>query len=279
MLRITLVVFSLVATSALAERNDFITGYGFTKIMTNCFGDAAYYGHLRKIAHAGKECQQEPISLPEVVKPDAYAYKAGYVKTVVPVVPAAHGLYKREAEAHIPVAYNTPYAYQHTPYVVKEAHHEPLISADDLSGLIEITKAKVSNLTCTLKKLGAVDDYLNLNPQFAINEVAALPHISYTLKHDLIQGIQLCEATVKCAPLEYSSTIVPPPAIKRILGYLQCEKKHRLIACMKEDLKRHIYDIDLSPIKDLFPDETADQIAQRALFVLYGAETNSFDLV
>ncbi|CAL4060182.1 unnamed protein product [Meganyctiphanes norvegica] len=273
MLAHTLVVFSLVATSTLADfRNDFVTGYGFTKIMTNCFGDAHYYGILRKIAEAGRWCQQEPVHIPEV---KVHTKKDYYVKTVIPVVPAAH--YPQVA-AH-PVTYNTPLTYHQVPYAaVKPQHHEPIITAADVSGLIEITKARVSNLTCTLRKLGKVDDYYNINIQHSVEAVLAQPHLSYSLKHDLIQGFQQCEAFTKCLPLEYSDSVVPPPAIKRILAYLKCEKKNRLISCMKEDLKRHIYDIDISPIKELHPHETDDQTIERALFVLYGAETDSFEL-
>ncbi|CAL4060181.1 unnamed protein product, partial [Meganyctiphanes norvegica] len=274
MLAPTLVVFSLVATSALADRNDFVTGYGFTKIMTNCFGDENYYGFLRQIAEAGRWCQQEPVHIPEV---KVHTNKDYYVKTVVPGVPAIH--YPQVAAHSHPHTYNTPITYHQVPYAaVKPKHHEPIITAADVSGLIEVTKARVSNLTCTLRKLGEIDDYLNINIQTDVNRILALPYISYSLRHDLIQGVQQCDALTKCLPLEYSDSVVPPPAIKRILAYLKCEKKNRLISCMKEDLKRHIYDIDISPIKELHPHETDDQTIERALFVLYGAETDSFEL-
>merc|ERR1712106_598218 len=91
MLGTTLAVFSLVATSAVADlRNDFTTSYGFTKIMTNCFGDDLYYGVLRSITEAQRWCQQEPIQLPVDNK---VLNKDYYVKTVVPVqavYPTAH---------------------------------------------------------------------------------------------------------------------------------------------------------------------------------------------
>jgi len=275
MLATTLVVFSLVATSALADlRNDFTTTYGFTKIMTNCVGDDFYYGVLHKIADAERWCQQEPVNIPEVKH-----VKNNYVvKTVVPVqavLPAAH--YPQVA-VH-PLSYKTPYVH-HVPYAaVKPKHYEPLLNADDVYAMIDVTKARVSNLTCTLRKLGMVDDYLNINIQPKVEHILSAPHLSYGLKHDLVQGLQQCDALTKCLPLEYSDSVAPPASIKRILAFKQCWKKARLISCMKEDIKRHIHHIDVSPIKKLHPHETDDQTIERMLFVLYGAETNSFDLV
>merc|ERR1739838_1135566 len=183
-----------------------------------------------------------------------------------------HGHY--QAVPIHPLAYNIDYTYP-----ISHKHHEPLLTADDVYGLIEVAKAKVSNLTCTLKKLHKIDEYLNINIHPSVQHIQATPYISHSLKHDLIQGLQQCEHLTKCLPLEYSDEVAPPAVIKRVLVFLQCEKKHRLISCMKEDLKRHIYDVDVTPIKHLHPHETDDETIERLLFVLYGAETNTFDLV
>ncbi|CAL4066654.1 unnamed protein product, partial [Meganyctiphanes norvegica] len=156
--------------------------------------------------------------------------------------------------------------------------HKHIITAADISGLIEVTNSRISNLTCTLRKLGEIDDNLSINIQTDVNRIKSLPDVSDSFRQDLIQNVQQCEALAKCLPLENSHNVVPPSAIKRILAYLECEKKKRLIACMKEDLKHRISDIDISPIKELHPHETDDQTIERAVFVLYAAEPDSFEL-
>jgi len=245
--------------------------------MTNCVGDHFYYDLLGTIGEAERYCQQEPVEIPEVVH-TKHTYA---VKTVLPVqavLPAA-GHYQPVAAVH-PVSYKTPYTYHQVPYAaVKPEPAKPLLTADDVYALVDVTKAKVSNLTCTLKKLGMVDEYLNINIQHKIAHILSAHHLSYELKHDLVKGLQQCEAMAKCLPLEYSDDVVPPPAIKRIVTFLECNKKARLISCMKEDIKRHHHHVDATPIKELFPHETEDQITERLLFVLYGAQTNSFDLI
>ncbi|CAL4065405.1 unnamed protein product, partial [Meganyctiphanes norvegica] len=218
---------------------------------------ASPHGHRRSA---------DPVHHASTASPHGHGHSPAPVHYATTASP--HGHYQA-VPAH-PLAYN----YHQQPYPAVHKHQKPLLTAGEVYSLVEVTKAKVSNLTCTLKKLHKIDDYLNINILPTVERVQATPYISYSLKHDLVQGLTQCEALTKCLPLEYSDEVVPPPAIKRILVFLQCEKKHRLISCMKEDLKRHIYDIDVSPIKHLYPYDTDDETIERMLFVLYGAESN-----
>ncbi|CAL4060183.1 unnamed protein product [Meganyctiphanes norvegica] len=165
-----------------------------------------------------------------------------------------------------------PYEY-YRPYNGKSLNQMPIVDFDSLKSMTEKVKAKVSNFTCVLRKLEVIDSNYNVNTAKLVQQTLSYP-VSHSLKHDLVKRIEHCNQMVNCMPIENTESPVPG-TLQKLLAYLGCEKKLRLLACMKEDLRRNIGDYDLSG----FPFQASEnERINKLLFVLWGAESSDFEL-
>ncbi|XP_042205123.1 uncharacterized protein LOC121854510 [Homarus americanus] len=57
-------VMAMVVTVLGRGEEDYYNAYGFTKMMTNCFGNDLYYDYIRRVGYAKQECSQQPLAYP-----------------------------------------------------------------------------------------------------------------------------------------------------------------------------------------------------------------------
>ncbi|XP_066955801.1 uncharacterized protein [Macrobrachium rosenbergii] len=128
--------------------------------------------------------------------------------------------------------------------------------------------AALSNYTCTLHKLGIIDEYLNLRATHLISDYGKLP-LSDSLKKDLAEGLFYCRDLTYCLPVDKPRSPLPLN-LQRLLMAMKCEKETRTNACFKEDLRRNIEGFDLS----LFPrDEALDSKVNKLAAIVVGVDS------
>ncbi|XP_068201889.1 uncharacterized protein [Palaemon carinicauda] len=259
------IVLSLAAIAMGQE--DFFEKYSFTKVMANCFGEDVYYDYLAKVGIAQRECQQYPVSsLHSIDYP--YYEKLGY-----PTNAGGYPIYSQYPSQYLGNThylgntghhYGVPQSYQQYHYVKKrqveeetpaavESPKQPFFDQYYLLDSVNKIQASLSNYTCTLHKLGLIDEYLNPNPTNYLEQYNQLP-ISDGLKKDLAYGINHCVQLTYCLPLERLKSPLPLN-LQYLLMAMKCEKETRVDACFKEDLRKNINEFDLS----LFPEDDTEE--------------------
>lgn len=150
----------------------------------------------------------------------------------------------------------------------------PVFDAETIMGMVDTVKAKISNFTCTLSRLGMVDSQFGVNIPKIRQETLSVMGVAQTLKQDLISRIDTCYKFSTCLPVESIGTPVPA-SIQRVMAFFKCERKLRLRACMKEDLRNNLASFDLSG----FPIQaTEDERVEKLLFVLSNVDSKEFQI-
>lgn len=258
-------VIMLSAITAVMGQEQFFKKYAFTKVMTNCFGDASYYNHLGTIAAAEKQCQQLPLfnrDYPNINNIPSYStQQLPYYADV-----GGQNLFVPVPSYYYPQGY---YGYPNTQFhrQTRQAQQKPFFDAATLQSNIATVKAAVSNFTCTLRKLDAIDDNLNIKTDSLINVYYQIP-INSNLRNDLINGLQYCQELVNCLPLERSKSSIPKE-LQRLVMFTKCEKKTRVAACFKDDLRKNINQFDLSAL----PNKPQTSDLEILMTILIGAES------
>ncbi|XP_066954430.1 uncharacterized protein [Macrobrachium rosenbergii] len=261
------VILISLAAVAMAQE-EFFEKYTFTKVMANCFGEDAYYDYLAKVGIAQRECQQFPVSSLHSVD---YTY---YSKLGYPVNAGGQALYHQYPTHYLGVNqqhYGIPQTYPQYHYLKKRQAEggaavpaeEPAVAVDPpkqpffdqyyILDSVNKVMASLSNYTCTLHKLGLIDEYLNLHAANYVELYNQLP-ISDGLKKDLADGINHCVQLTYCLPLERLKSPLPLN-LQYLLMAMKCEKETRTDACFKDDLRKNIDEFDLS----LFPEDDTDE--------------------
>ncbi|CAL4122399.1 unnamed protein product, partial [Meganyctiphanes norvegica] len=125
---------------------------------------------------------------------------------------------------------------------------------------------KVNTLLCVLRKFEYVDNATNILYDNMKRDVKMITGLDSNLKEDLLKAVDHCKAAAMC--IEDSNTGMPAD-IKQILSFLKCEKKTRMDACMKADLRKHIAEFDLSVFNS---EADEDAKVEKLLYVLWGAD-------
>ncbi|XP_066954433.1 uncharacterized protein [Macrobrachium rosenbergii] len=245
-------VLLLSAVAACAAQDAFFERYSFAKTMASCFGEQVYNSYLAKVGIAQRECQQLPVSNLHRLDFSSYSHLGhplhfGGQSQYVPFP-----TYHPATQGH----HQLPHSYQQLHYRKRRQALQPQTPTNIpffdkyylLDSVNKIT-ASLSNYTCTLHKLGFIDEYLNLNVNGAIGNYNNLP-IGPEFKKDLVEGIYYCRDLTYCLPLHNLRSPLPLN-LQRLLMGMQCEKETRTDACFKEDLRKNIGEFDLS----LFPED------------------------
>ncbi|XP_068201884.1 uncharacterized protein [Palaemon carinicauda] len=257
------VILAVVAAIA-AGQEALFEKYGFTKTMASCFGEKNYYDFLARAGTAQRECQQLPVSnlyrldfsvYSHLGHPLHFGGESHYVPftSYHPVHPGHQG---QPGHPTHPGQYHVPHSYQQFQYRKKRESSEVEAQKDgpffDKYYLLDSVKkitASLSNYTCTLHKLGYIDEYLNLDLNNIVNNYKNLT-IGEGFRKDLVDGLYYCRDLSYCLPLQNPRSPLPIH-LQRLLMAMECEKETRTNACFKEDLRNNINEFDLS----LFPEE------------------------
>ncbi|XP_064109627.1 uncharacterized protein LOC135217593 [Macrobrachium nipponense] len=262
-----IIVSFLIATGLAQDK--FFKKYAFTKAMTNCFGDDLYYADLKRLADAEKLCQQQRIfikGMPHHIDVPIYAHQQpGYYADV------------GGQTVYVPVQSYSPNFIATGQHDVGGSHrhgrhtqqqHQRHLDRFTLQDSVLKVQAALSNFTCTLRKLKYIDDNLNLRTDTIFNDYYKIP-IDNNLRDDLIEGIDYCNQLVSCLPLQKLKSPLPLPLI-RLVRFTQCERKTRLGACFKHDLRKNINQFDLSGLQGIGGrSNTVDHL----MTILVGAES------
>merc|ERR1739842_170177 len=162
MLKATL--FLALLGTVLAGGDSFTKKYAYSKIMTNCFGEDAYYSYAKVLHMNSMECKKEIYEkMKEGKEPD------------VPVNPAPLASFfdtLRAGSGGQPQYIPIPVYYQSSragnPYLQfqrqkRDAHGEAMYSGELLKKMVKKVKVKVGTLMCVLKKIGNIDENKNLD--------------------------------------------------------------------------------------------------------------------
>ena len=89
------------------------------------------------------------------------------------------------------------------------------------------------------------------------------------LKQDLLAGIYQCSYELQCLPEDRVGSAYPYK-LQRLLAFHKCERKARLTACLKQDLRYHFKNFDSTVLPD---DNGRTGEIEKIITVLLGAET------
>ncbi|XP_042890126.1 uncharacterized protein LOC122265043 [Penaeus japonicus] len=143
-----------------------------------------------------------------------------------------------------------------------------LVDGDRIRTSLAKVEAGIGNLTCALHRLSVIDRDLNIIPQ-NINRLVFERVTDRDLRQDLLDGINFCREMVQCLPEDRVSTALRYK-LQRILAFMKCEKKTRLDACLKHDLRRNINRFDLSALPD---DGGRSGHLEKLMTILVGSES------
>ncbi|XP_042205118.1 uncharacterized protein LOC121854504 [Homarus americanus] len=137
---------------------------------------------------------------------------------------------------------------------------------DSITTSIHDLNAALSNMTCVLTSINAIDGDLNIKYEAFINYYSDRP-LDASLKGDLVDGVNMCRSYVECLPVEQLKSGLPWK-LHRLLDFLKCEKNSRLTSCFKQDLRNNLDQFDLSALPD---DGRRTEPVDQLMTILVGA--------
>ncbi|XP_066955793.1 uncharacterized protein [Macrobrachium rosenbergii] len=141
-----------------------------------------------------------------------------------------------------------------------QQQQQPYFDRNTLQDSVLSVQAALSNFTCTLRKLKYIDDNLNLRADTIFNAYYKIP---------IDNNLRLPFPFQSCLPLQKLKSPLPLPLI-RLVMFTQCERKTRLGACFKHDLRKNINQFDLSGLQGIGGrSNTLDHL----MTILVGAES------
>jgi len=273
MLRATLLL-ALLGT-VLAGGDSFTKKYAYSKIMTNCFGEDAYFEYAKELHKHSMTCKKEIYEkMKEGKEPEVQVNEA-------PLASFFDSLRSSPAGGPqyipIPVYYQSSQAGNPFAQFQSRQKREAFYSSEILKKMVKKVKAKVGTLMCVLKKMGSIDEDKNLNVALMKTETEKYSAgLDAALKDDLIEIVDKCYEFSKCVEDKDSPL---PIELQRIMAFLKCDKKMRVGICMKADLRKHMDMFDLSGLPEYEGDD--DDKVEKLLHVLWGADpgTDPLDLL
>merc|ERR1712168_111048 len=250
-------VVALCLMAVVAARDNYFERYGYNKVMLSCFGPYVYKEHLEEIVAAEEECRGETMSigdLPDDGGPtpqEDTAEGSGTGKSLYPYGPLP--AYQHGVDlSHQSTVYNPGYKLHH--HQAYSGYHHYLQDsgfvgeASMLENSLEKLNSAVGNFTCVLKKRGFVDD----NMDILLNNIFKTVYKSVFdvyLKQDLVAGLYQCSYLLQCLPEDRVGSAFPYK-LQRLLAFHKCERKARMTACLKQDLRKNIQNFDTSVLPD-----------------------------
>ncbi|CAL4065620.1 unnamed protein product, partial [Meganyctiphanes norvegica] len=141
---------------------------------------------------------------------------------------------------------------------------EAMYRGELLQKMVKKVKAKVHMLTCVMEKFGFMDENKNLQFEDMKLKYSQMTHLDAYLRADLIESVDKCKTFSMCLPSASDSPV--PVRFQQILSFKMCDKKARMEACMKADLRKYKSEFDLSA----FPtEEDEDAKVEKLLHLLW----------
>jgi len=235
-------VLVLVLAATVTGQEQFFRKYALSKLFANCFGNELYYARLALNEEAKDACQQAPlVPLPAVNHNNAVNI---ITSGLVPPQVYYHVPSTQTFPAGTVYHHGGPVVYGRQKRQVVRGQREPFFNRAEIEGMVDKVYAGLSNLTCTLRTIGAIDENLNIRIDNVINYINGIPTDS-TLKQDLLTGASFCHELTRCLPVEKLGNPLPAP-LQRVLAYLECDRKARRHACFKHDIRQNIFNFDTS---------------------------------
>jgi len=272
-------LFLALLATVLADGDSFTKKYAYSKIMTNCFGEDAYYAYARELMKHSLACKKEvhdKIFHGEEPEPEVQVNEAPLASFFDTLRSSSVG-----QPQYIPIPVYLQSSQAVNPFAQfqrqKRDAHDAMYSSELLKKMVKKVKEKVGTLMCVLKKMGSIDSDKNLNIALMKSETEKYSAgLDAALKSDLIGIIDKCNEFSKCVE-DGDSPL--PIELQRIMAFLKCDKKMRVGICMKADLRKHMNEFDLSGLPEYDGDD--DDKVEKLLHVLWGADpgTDPLDLL
>ncbi|XP_063591325.1 uncharacterized protein LOC134768429 [Penaeus indicus] len=232
----------------------FETKYGYSKVMTNCFGEDLYYGWYKQVFKAMKECYGKETVLPMHGASDMEdESEENYGNQPVFVI-----LNAEEQGQKFPLRFA----------FAQRQKREALYDAPVLKKMVSKMKAKIGNFTCVMKKMNYVDEDFNIEYDNMKKEIQDLG-LEDELADDLMEGIDICKDFTQCLP---TGTSPMPMKLQKMLAFLKCDKEARFSICTKHDFMKKLDYFDTSAI--LEEGEGDDEAAEKLIHIMWGLEAS-----
>ncbi|XP_063862954.1 uncharacterized protein LOC135102114 [Scylla paramamosain] len=260
--------------AALAHEDTFLDKYAFTKVMQHCLGTANYHRQLREVRRAKLTCLGYPQNTFLTTSGHHfYFYSDQRTKRVVtsfhPRDPNKDIYYNSPLTPRLsfPTSDHSTTTSATSLQQPNQVAGGPLWDADTLARAAAHLNAALSNFTCVLVSINAIDEELRVKQDSFVNHYyLTIPNDQ--LKIDLIQNIYYCYEASEGLPLERDHSPLHA-RLHRLMFFLKCEKKKRLAACLKHDIRANLDQYNLSGIPGSgFGPDAADEV----LALLVGAD-------
>ncbi|XP_064108946.1 uncharacterized protein LOC135217157 [Macrobrachium nipponense] len=286
MMRYTLSLLLAIAVSWARAQDAFFEKYTYAKTMSECFGNSAYEEYLLRIANAKRECGYNPVNFyePRPTYDDRRYPNTGQTNRPFFTTPTAppinfQGGYPSTFSSYTPFKGNTPdisgngfalnflnkptgkqtlrrFSYSQRQLYDSEAIQMALRQIGD----------SLRNFTCVFGQLRLIDQRLNIDYDTMINNYYN-SQIDNQLREDLISGINYCRELVSCMPEDKSPVSFE---LQRLMAFARCERKTRLSACLRRDLRNNLQHFDVSALPD---DGQRTSDIEKLLTILVGQES------
>ncbi|XP_068201912.1 uncharacterized protein [Palaemon carinicauda] len=271
----------LLATASLTLAQDaFFEKYTYAKTMSECFGNSAYEEYLLRIANAKRACGYS--SYPPYTQRPPYYNDARYPYPGSTSRPFFTTVSSRPISFPNP-AYPTSFNGRVTPNngfavnFLKKSNGKQALQRNQYSQrqlydseAIQMALRQIGdslrNFTCVLGQLQLVDQRLNIDYDMMINNYYN-SRIDSELREDLISGLYYCRELVSCMPEDKSPISLE---VQRLMAFAKCEKKTRLSACLRRDLRNNLHQFDISALPD---DGQRTTDVEKLLTILIGQDS------
>ncbi|XP_066954522.1 uncharacterized protein [Macrobrachium rosenbergii] len=247
--------------------DSFIEKYTFAKAMSQCFGSHAYLRYRARIKEAKRAClgrslgamnddfvwkpilsttPRPPIDPLELVSDDGPP--ANSPGTLVGALQSnSHGL---QAEEESQSSSISEMLFTATGEVMRQRQRQQsrklnIFSGVDLASATAKLRESIFEFACVLQRMEIIDEFYNVNYLTVLNTFIDNNEIDYRLADDLRDGINHCREAEKCLPEDGS---VMPQEIRRLMKFIACERRTRLVACFRHDLRQNLHRYDLEAL-------------------------------
>ncbi|XP_064108951.1 uncharacterized protein LOC135217162 [Macrobrachium nipponense] len=245
----------------------FIEKYTFAKAMSQCFGSHAYLRYRARIKEAQRACRGRRLGAINgdfVLKPMLSATAPPLIDSlelvsddgppssspgtrVAALKSDSQGLQGEEFKG----SFVREMLFTATDEVMRLRQRQQqspklnIFSGVDLASATTKLRESIYDFACVLQRMEMIDEFFNVNYLTVLNTFIDNNEIDYRLADDLRDGINQCREAEKCLPEDGS---VMPQDIRRLMKFIACERRTRLEACFRHDLRQNLHRYDLEAL-------------------------------
>ncbi|XP_042859327.1 uncharacterized protein LOC122245474 [Penaeus japonicus] len=213
--------------------------YAYMKVMKSCLGEEKVMGWVKEMKEAISECKGDAVDFEDTEATDLYLERL------------------RRMPTYVPVPMYQPYFSQFKAPFGRRMKRSFDFNPANFEEMKEKMVAKISNMTCALRKLEMITDENEPNYELFESEIDGL-EVNGPLKADLMEAALMCKDFSMCLPQEKAKH----PLMKelgKVIGYMKCCNMKKLMACMKNDFRMYAAEMGFEgPIDEMMEEVPLD---------------------